>query len=320
MRKFAAALVFLAIAAVAVFWLLTKPSRLPAEQVAAMETGDPARGERIFWAGGCASCHAEKGAKDEGLKQLGGGLALATPFGTFHAPNISPDPATGIGTWSGADFANAMMTGVSPEGEHYYPAFPYTSYARMQVGDVADLWAYLKTLPAGAAREHRSRAAAAVPAAARAWPVEAAFPFRRCRWLPSHRPTRSRRSASIWSRVRAIAANATRRAISIGGAEKSRWLAGGPAPEGKGRIPNITPGGKDVASWSEGDIVTYLETGFTPEFDSVGGSMVGGAEEHGPAEAGRPRGHRRLSEGNSGRRSSAQRSPRNSKPPGKNAP
>ena len=101
MRKIAAALVILAIAAAAVFWLLTMPSRLPAEAVASMESGDAGRGERIFWAGGCASCHAEKGAKDDGLKQLGGGLALATPFGTFHAPNISPDPVSGIGKWSG---------------------------------------------------------------------------------------------------------------------------------------------------------------------------------------------------------------------------
>jgi mono/diheme cytochrome c family protein len=60
----------------------------------------------------------------------------------------------------------------------------------------------------------------------------------------------------------------------IGGPQKSRWLAGGPAPDGPGRIPNITPGGRDVKAWSESDIAYYLESGFTPEFDAVGGSMV----------------------------------------------
>lgn len=273
MKKIAVALVILAIAAAAVFWLLTMPSRLPAAAVASMESGDAARGERIFWAGGCASCHAEKGAKDEAQKLLGGGLALATPFGTFHAPNISPDPVSGIGKWSGADFANAMMKGVSPEGEHYYPAFPYTSYARMQPGDVADLWAYLKTLPA-VQRENLAH--------------ELPLPFQ------------LRRGLGLWKqlflsgeRVIVLALPDEQLARGqylvegpghcgechtprniIGGMEKSRWLAGGPAPEGEGRIPNITPGGKDIASWSAGDIVTYLESGFTPEFDSVGGSMV----------------------------------------------
>src|SRR5690606_26293228 len=92
-------------------------------------------------------CHGDEKAAGEERLKLGGGLALVTPFGTFHAPNISPDPATGIGAWSAADFANAMMKGVSPQGGHYYPAFPYTSYARMKIADIADLWAYMQTLP-----------------------------------------------------------------------------------------------------------------------------------------------------------------------------
>ena len=60
--------------------------------------------------------------------QLGGGQALVTPFGTFHAPNISPDPDHGIGRWTDVDFVNAMKFGVAPGGVHLYPAFPYTSY------------------------------------------------------------------------------------------------------------------------------------------------------------------------------------------------
>jgi mono/diheme cytochrome c family protein len=273
LKKTAAALVILAIAAAAVFWLLTMPSRLPADAVAAMDTGDPARGERMFWAGGCSSCHAAKGAEGEALKQLGGGLALATPFGTFHAPNISPDPATGIGRWTGEDFANAMMKGVSPDGAHYYPAFPYTSYARMQMADVADLWAYMKTLP---------------PVAQENLAHELPLPFR------------LRRGLGLWKHlflsnepVVALASQDEKLALGrylvegpghcgechtprnlIGGPDKARWLGGGPAPEGKGNIPNITPAGRNISGWSEGDIASYLETGFTPEYDAVGGSMV----------------------------------------------
>ena len=83
-------------------------------------------------------------------------MALKSPFGTFYAPNISPDPKDGIGNWSEADFVTAMLKGTSPDGSHLFPAFPYTSYQRMKLNDVRDLFAYLKTLPpvAGEVRDH----------------------------------------------------------------------------------------------------------------------------------------------------------------------
>ena len=69
-------------------------------------------------------------------------------MGVLYPPNLTPDPATGLGNWTGLEFANAMMRGVSPGGQHYLPVFPYTSYARMRIEDVLDLKAYLDTLPA----------------------------------------------------------------------------------------------------------------------------------------------------------------------------
>jgi mono/diheme cytochrome c family protein len=273
MRRLAAAAFVLALAAAGIFYVLTIPQRLQPETLSVMESGDAVRGERIFWAGGCASCHAQKGAKGEAQKELGGGLALATPFGTFHAPNISPHKENGIGGWSGGDFANAMLKGVSPQGSHYYPAFPFTSYARMETGDIADLWAFMKTLPAVA----KANVAHQLP-----------LPFR------------LRRGLGLWKLLFLSEAEVaqglpddpkialgqylvegpghcgechTARNL-IGGADTSRWLGGGPAPEGDGRIPNITPGGKNVSLWSEAEIASYLETGFTPDFDAVGGSMV----------------------------------------------
>ena len=101
----------------------------------------------MFNAGGCSSCHAVPNQPDR--LRLGGGLAIPSPFGTFYAPNISPDPADGIGRWSEADFVTAVLKGTSPSGAHYFPAFPYASYQRAEIKDVRDLFAYLKTLRAG---------------------------------------------------------------------------------------------------------------------------------------------------------------------------
>src|SRR5690242_3258026 len=91
------------------------------------EGGSPERGRLLFNAADCAACHASPGQADR--LRLGGGLALASPFGTLRAPNISQDPKDGIGRWRTADLANALLSGVSPRGTHYYPVFPYTSYS-----------------------------------------------------------------------------------------------------------------------------------------------------------------------------------------------
>jgi mono/diheme cytochrome c family protein len=274
-KRIAVPLALLALVAAILFWLLTIPERLDPALLADIESGDAAKGEQVFWAGGCGSCHAEKSAKGENKKLLGGGHRLDTPAGVFVTPNISPDAETGIGAWSGSDFANAMMRGVSPEGSHYYPSFPYTSYAKMQIGDVADLWAYMKTLPAVSRVDE---------------PHELALPFK------------LRRGTGLWKRLFLSAApvvkmenpdrvvargqylvesmghcgecHTQRSLFGFGGPDHAKWLAGGPAPEGNGKIPNITSDPKALGSWSTADIASYLESGFTPDFDSVGGSMV----------------------------------------------
>src|SRR5690348_4346936 len=112
--------------------------------------GNAENGRLIFDAADCASCHASPGQSDR--LRLGGGLALASPFGTLRVPNISQDPRDGIGRWRTADLANALLSGVSPRGTHYYPVLPYTSYTHMRLEDVCDLMAYLRTLPAVSGR------------------------------------------------------------------------------------------------------------------------------------------------------------------------
>src|SRR5215468_1010843 len=153
MRKLLAVIVFAALIGAGVFWVVTIPATVPASALQP-RTADPANGKEMFHAGGCASCHATPGQDDR--TRLGGGLGLKSPFGTFYVPNISPDPNDGIGKWSEADFVTAMQKGTSPEGRHYFPAFPYTSYQRMRLDDVRDLFAFLNTLPPvqGKVRDH----------------------------------------------------------------------------------------------------------------------------------------------------------------------
>src|SRR4029077_19144630 len=153
LRRILLAAVLTGLAGFGIFWWLTIPAVVTANAIPAY-VPNLANGLTTFNAGGCSSCHAVPNQPDR-LK-LGGGLAMASPFGTFYAPNISPDPNDGIGRWSEADFVTAVMKGTSPNGLHYFPAFPYTSYQRAKLEDVRDLFAYLKTLPplAGKARDH----------------------------------------------------------------------------------------------------------------------------------------------------------------------
>ena len=204
---------------------------------------------------------------------LAGGLRLVTDFGTFVAPNISQHPTAGIGDWSLADLANAMQKGVSPDGRHYYPAFPFTSYARMKLADIADLYAFMKTLPAveGRAPDH-----------------ELGFPFNIRRGLGlwkllnlSPDPVLALAGASEQAKAGQYLVEGpghcgechTPRDLS-GGLDKSQWLAGAKAAEGDGVVPNITPESSSSGQWSESDIAEFLKSGFTPEFDSAGGAMA----------------------------------------------
>jgi mono/diheme cytochrome c family protein len=246
---------------------------LPDAVLASMPEGDAARGETVFWVGGCASCHAAEDAEGEARLRLGGGRVLETDFGTFVMPNISTDPVHGIGGWSLADFANAMQRGVSPDGRHYYPAFPYTSYARMRPEDVSDLWAYIRTLPAVAStpRDH----ALGFP-----YTIRRGLGLWKRAFLSDAPVTALGEGDPLLARGRYLAEAPghcgechTPRNLA-GALDYSRWLAGAEAAEGDGKVPDITGGEGGIGDWSVADLAYYFETGFTPEFDSVGGAMV----------------------------------------------
>ncbi len=261
-------LIVLGLVAAGGLYVMARPKPLAAAAVANL-TGDAAKGELVFWAAGCASCHMADKAEGEAQLVLSGGQRFPSDFGTFVAPNISQDPEHGIGSWELLDLANAITRGVSPEGEHYYPALPYGSYAKMEMQDVADLYAFMKTLPADP-----------TPSAAH----ELGFPFNirqtiggwkllflKDDWvLPGNLTPTAARGRYIAEAMAHCGECHTPRNL-LGGMDTARWLAGAPNPSGDGRIPNVTPG---KLGWTAADIVQYLTTGFTPEYDSVGGHMA----------------------------------------------
>ena len=257
-----------ALAAAGVYWWLSAPV-VAAAGTAPARVPDLANGEVMFNAGGCASCHAVPNQPDR--LRLGGGVAIKSPFGTFYAPNISSDPTEGIGKWSDAEFVNAVMHGVSPDGRHYFPAFPYTSYQHARREDVLDLFAYLKTLPAvaGKVRDHDVR-----------------FPFNIRRnvgiWKflfldgkpfladSAKSPQWNRGAYLVNSLGHCAECHSPRNAL--GGIIAGQRFAGGPNPEGEGWVPNITQ--KGLREWSAKDIAYFLKTGELPDGDSVGGAMT----------------------------------------------
>ncbi|TPN83116.1 c-type cytochrome [Mesorhizobium sp. CU2] len=274
LKKLVGAAIVLGGAAAVAGWFLSAPVGLDAATVSQLAPGDAARGKRIFYAGGCTSCHSKPGAQGDARLELVGGLELKTPFGTFVPPNISQDAKDGIGAWSEEDFATAMLKGVSPSGENFYPAFPYTSYARMKLEDIADLYAFMKTLPAvaGKAPDHKLSFPFNIRRGIGLWkrlylspePVIA---------LPDGTPDKVLAGRYLVEGPGHCGECHTPRDLA-GGVKKAEWLAGAVAAEGSGVVPNITSGEGGIKDWSEADIANYLETGFTPDFDSVGGAMV----------------------------------------------
>lgn len=229
-----------------------------------------ARGEYLLHLGGCSSCHTDTA---KGGAFLAGGVTLKTPFGIFFTPNITPDAATGIGGWTTEDFARAMTSGVRPDGSHYFPAFPYTSYVRMSGADLADLKAYLDTVPAVSNRppEH-----------------DLGFPFNErilmAGWKSLFfdrtplRPDPARGAA--WNRGAYIVLGPghcvechTARNL-FGGLDRNRLLAGEPKGPESDEVPSIRADGKDgLGAWSDADILEALKSGMTPDGDFLGGSM-----------------------------------------------
>jgi len=228
------------------------------------------KGKYIFHASGGCSCHTDTKNNSE---FLAGGRPIKTPFGTFYGTNITPDPVTGIGKWSDEDFIRAMTKGLSPEGNHYFPVFPYTSFHNITREDLLALKAYLFSIPA--VRQNNL-------------PHDLLLPFGRQAvlmfwknvvWSPQPFNSNPEKNGS-WNRGAYLAQALahcgechTPRNL-LGGLKSYMHLAGSKeGPEGE-LAPNITPHKKTgIGDWSRVDISYFLETGMKPNGDDTQGLM-----------------------------------------------
>ena len=236
---------------------------------------DIANGERLYNAGGCSACHKPGPALknvDAGLPA--GGTPLTTPVGTLYPPNLTPDAETGLGAWSDLDFVNAVQRGVSPGGRHYIPAFPYTSYAAMRTGDVLDIKAYLATLAPVKAR----RVPSGLPAEfilRRGLGLWKLIGFDTTPWQPD--PSRG----ETWNRGSYLVNGPghcqechTPRTLLMA-RDTARAFAGGPHPDGQGKVPGLRDliGRKRYKDHK--DLVSALQFGETFGYDNISSGGMG---------------------------------------------
>ncbi len=242
--------------------LLTGAVTAPADE------DDVTRGEYLVRAGGCFSCHTAAGEP-----KLAGGRALTTPFGTFYSPNITPDPQTGIGRWTDAQFLRALREGVRPDGANYFPVFPYPSFTGITDSDALAIKAYLFSLPP-VHRENR--------------PHDVPFPFSwrflQTGWkllfftsgpfhpAPDRNAAYNRGAYLVGALAHCGECHTPRNFLSA--TRTGQRLAGTPDGPGGQLVPNITPDpGTGIGKWENGDVVELLRTGVTPEQGKVKGAM-----------------------------------------------
>lgn len=238
---------------------------------------DPvAYGEYVFRAGGCLECHTD--TKNKGAA-LAGGRELATPYGAFYSPNITPDPETGIGRWTEAQFITAMREGKAPDGAPYFPAFPYTSFTKATDEDLRALWAYLKTQPAVSQpnRGHDLQFPFGIRSLMWGWRL---LFFEAGAFKPDPaKPAEWNRGAYLVEALAHCGECHTPR-NRLGGLQSDMRFAGSADNAEGERVPNITPHPKSgIGSWSEKDIAGYLGSGMTPDGDFAGG-LMGDVIEH----------------------------------------
>ena len=256
------------------FWLVSAPRPLPASAIPA-HAGNIANGEILYTAGGCRNCHkpnAEQAGLDPDLPS--GGFPLKTPIGVLYPPNLTPDAETGIGNWSDLDFVNAVQRGISTSGQHLIPAFPYTSYAAMPVEDVLDIKAYLMSLPP-------------VSSPGREAGIPIAFLLRRglglwkflgldtAPWQPdsSQTATWNRGSYLVNGPGHCGECHTPRNLIMA--RDGSRFMMGGPHPEGQGKVPRLHGLVETGRYKDQKDLVLALQNGEVFGYENMSSGGMG---------------------------------------------
>jgi len=245
---------------------------MPGPEISTASAANAKQGEYIFRIAGCRGCHTTEADRKKNVF-LAGGRALKTPFGTYYSPNISPDPDHGIGKWSERDFRQALRRGKNPDGDHYFPVFPYGSYTRMTDQDISDLWAYMKTVPP-VARPNKPHDAGFIFGSRIIMGPWKLMNFTSGAFTPeSSKPDQWNRGRYLVDALGHCAECHSPRNIS-GGLKTDMYLAGTPeGPDGK-PVPNITPDAKTgIGKWDSSDIDSLLSMGMLPDGDFVGGSM-----------------------------------------------
>lgn len=263
-KRWVAAGVVVVLGVAAAAYML-KPVTGPARDLTLI--GDVARGEYALRLGGCVACHTNAAA---GGAELAGGVGLETQFGTFVPPNITSDPNVGIGSWTLAQFSDALSNGMGPQG-HLYPAFPYENYTLMSDQEVVDLYAALM---------------ATDPVATPAPPSEIPFPFNirlamagwKNLFFSPHRFEPEAGKDEVYNRgkylamgpAHCVACHTPRNAL--GALEWDQAFAGSPGGTG-GRAPALTREALVAEGYDVASLAQTLKDGFTPGFDVLGGPM-----------------------------------------------
>ncbi len=226
------------------------------------------RGRLVATAGDCLVCHTASGGQPNA-----GGRALETPFGTVYSTNITPDPETGIGTWSYAAFERAMRQGIHRDGRQLYPAFPYTAFAKISDADMQSLYAYLMTQPA--TRHEPQRTELAFPFSVR--PLMAGWNMLFHRNEP-YQPDPDQ--STLWNRGAYLvqgaghcaACHSPRNALGAEKSGKNQFLAGGFVDGWE--APPLNTLSKAPIAWTENDLFQYLRTGFSSLHGVAAGPMA----------------------------------------------
>ena len=242
-------------------FILTSPKHIQTGSILDLE-GVFVRGERIFYAAGCGNCHLGSDTSKKLL--LAGGTAFETQFGTFYAPNVSMSKEYGIGEWSLEDFYRAIKLGQSPEGKHYYPVFPYTSYSRMSGQDIVDLWNFWQTLPISTkpSKEHKLFLPFNMRSNIGVW---------KSLFMKDEFVGDKQNPATYLVEALAHCAECHTPRNMFGALKTKKWMRGASNPNGEGQIPSIHP---DDLKWTQEEIAEYLRSGLTPNYDVVGGNMA----------------------------------------------
>ena len=273
------ALALIAALGLGVLWALSAPQPIEASALPQVAR-DVKNGERLYHAAGCISCHGpspDLAGADPSIPA--GGAPLVTPVGTFYPMNLTPDAETGLGKWTDIAFVNAVMRGISPEGEHLVPALPYGSYAHMKVEDILDIKAYLATLPP-------------VKNPERAADIPAAFLLRRgiglWKWAgfnatpwqpdPSQSESWNRGSYLVNGPGHCQECHTPRNALMA--LDASLAFQGGPHPEGKGRVPSLRGLIERGRYTDAADIASALQFGEMMGYEKIASGGMGAVQRN----------------------------------------